>query len=211
MRYSKLAKTSFKWILAAVWSTGMGLVLLELLLRASQGWYFEAIDLYQVDEILGIAMRPSISQSIGIGDMRFSVSHNSSGLRGAEVREDDPELRIFLIGDSYVYGIGTDNDGTISYQLENMMKQTGIDAEVLNLGCGGYSTVQAYYMLQKYKHLNPDVVLYLFCDNDPIDNIKFLTGVNKRRSPKTYRSWWRIALRRHSMVWNVIQHKRFFF
>jgi hypothetical protein len=193
-----------------LWTSVISLILVEVAMRAVQGWYFEAPDLAEYDEVLGFVPRPNHSQSIGIGEHRFRITQNSLGLRGPEVRKDDPALRVFLLGDSYTYGIGTDDSGTISRQLEDKLRAQGIDAEVINLGYGGYSTAQAYSFFQRFSYLEPDAVVYIFCDNDPLDTGEYLAKKRIPESPQSYRAWWRVALRRHSLLWNGFKRKQFF-
>ena len=81
-----------------------------------------------------MTLRPNLVQTVGVGRHRLALRHNQLGLRGPDVRSDDPELRVVLIGDSYTYGWGTSNPGTIARQLEALLRKAGRDAEVLNLG-----------------------------------------------------------------------------
>lgn len=179
---------------------------LELVLRAVQGFYFAAPDYIQPDPRLGTTLRPSLRQMVGIGRFRNHLSHNTCGLRGAEIRSDRPALRVVLVGDSYTYGWGTDNEGTIAAQLERTLREDGVDAEVLNLGVGGYSTIQSYRRLQDFLDFEPDVVVYWFCANDDRDNLNFLAGKLHRRG--NHRAWWRTLLRRHCLTYYTYAAKR---
>jgi len=182
--------------------------LLEFTLRAAQGFFFAAPDYLQVDEEFATTLRPNLHHYVGIGKHRNLLHHNTIGLRGEEVREDKPELRIFMIGDSYTYGWGTNNSGTMAVQLEESLRKDGIDAEVLNLGVGGYSTTQTYMRFKRFQHLKPDIVVYMFCENDPEDNLAFLRGEKVPHSPEHHRNWLRIILRRHSLLYSSITRKQ---
>src|SRR5262249_28281133 len=133
---------------------------------------------------------------------------NGLGLRGPEVRQDRPKLRIMLIGDSFTYGVGTNDAGTISQQMQQMLTTQRIDAEVLNLGVGGYSTAQAYHRLRSLIDLKPDLIIYTFCDNDPEDNVEFVSGEKHPWKPEQYRAWWRVGLRRYSLTYMTLILRR---
>jgi hypothetical protein len=52
------------------------------------------------------------------------------------------------------------------------------------------------------------VVVYLFCDNDPHDNLVFEGGGRHPRWPRLYRSLPRVILRRHSiLVWSLLTRR----
>ena len=171
-------------------------------------FFYEGGDLIQPDPLLGTTGRANMTQTTGIGKYRVTTTHNALGLRGPEVRQDRPKLRIMLIGDSFTYGVGVSDSGTISQQMQELLTAQGIDAEVINLGLGGYSTAQVYYRLRSFIALKPDLIIYTFCDNDPNDNVEFVNGNYHPYKPETYRSWWRVILRRYSLTFMTALLKR---
>ena len=75
------------------------------------------------------------------------------------------------MGDSTTAGNGVpDLDKTYTKQLEKLLNThntTGIHYEVLNMGVGGYHTMQEIETLRvKGLKYNPDLVLVTFCVND---------------------------------------------
>ena len=202
--FRKLAK----YLVFSFYGLFIAVLLMEVTLRLMQGIFFEAPDYLKTDAELGTTLRASFHQTVGIGEMRDEIHHNSLGLRGPEVRKDPAALRIFLVGDSYTYGWGTSDSGTVSAQLQKLLNRKGIDAEVLNLGVGGYSTAQSYLRFKRFARLKPDLVVYLFCSNDPDDNRKFLGGEYHPSYPETYRTWWRVFLRRYSLTFQTLLYKR---
>lgn len=131
---------------------------------------------YRLSEnpVIGYEYRPGY-QPI---DEPFSWSHegyaiNSAGFRDYEYAKAKPEgtYRIVVLGDSTTAGNGVqDVDKTytkVLEKLQNRASNTGIHHEVLNLGVGGYHTMQEVETLRvkglKYK---PDLVLLTFCVND---------------------------------------------
>ena len=93
---------------------------------------------------------------------------NSHGLRGPERQIPKPSgvLRIALVGDSIIEGIGLEREeDTIASQLERMLEGRGI--EVINAGVRGYNT-QAEVELFRRRVLpyEPDLVIVVFVRND---------------------------------------------
>ncbi len=95
---------------------------------------------------------------------------NSLGLRGAEVRVPKPpgSLRVLVSGDSFVFGVGVDEEHLFTTRLaERLRDLTGEDVDVVNMGVTGYSTDQEYLLLKRLgRRLEPDLVLLVVCDND---------------------------------------------
>jgi lysophospholipase L1-like esterase len=108
----------------------------------------------------------------------FDESHrgfaiNSAGFRDYEYAETKPAetYRIIVVGDSTTAGNGVpDLDNTYTKQLENLLNTyntTGTHYEVLNMGVGGYHTMQEIETLRvKGLKYTPDLVLVTFCMND---------------------------------------------
>lgn len=72
---------------------------------------------------------------------------NSAGLRAD--REYSPGMRpgtfrVSMFGDSFILGSDVDQPDAPGAQLERLLKQRGLDAEVLNFGVGGFGFDQAY-------------------------------------------------------------------
>ncbi len=97
---------------------------------------------------------------------------NALGFRTPAPREDrdNNTIRIVLIGDSYVFGIGVEEGGTLRAQLQNELRTRWPerDAEVINLGLPG-DNIASHVELFTAAHdlLDPDVVV--FCLTLPND------------------------------------------
>lgn len=95
---------------------------------------------------------------------------NSLGFRGKETTIEKPAntVRIVGIGDSFTFGSGVRNSDTFLSVLESSLSDI-LDAktEVLNLGVGGYNTVNELSLLyHKGIKFDPDVVVLCFFLND---------------------------------------------
>jgi hypothetical protein len=97
------------------------------------------------------------------------VRINALGLRGAEIpRSRPPGLRrVLALGDSYVFGVGVDEEHVFTTRLAQRLARGGARVEVCNAGVSGYSTDQQLILLQELgPRLAPDVVVLVMCDND---------------------------------------------
>ncbi|TEU21937.1 MAG: hypothetical protein E3J21_01150 [Anaerolineales bacterium] len=91
--------------------------------------------------------------------------------------DEEKEFRVVVLGDSFTQGGAVNLDDTWVEQLEQQTK-----ADLINLGVGGYGTVQERILLERYgMKLEPDlVILALFTGNDFGDNGTYEGRVTKR-------------------------------
>lgn len=76
-----------------------------------------------------------------------------------------------LLGDSTVIGRSVPQDKTVSARLEQLLKNKGINLEVINADVQGYGTDQSLLLMEQLMPLyNPDVVIYGLCQNDFTEN-----------------------------------------
>lgn len=122
--------------------------------------YLENIDKAHLvyDEILGWTYPPNSVVQNGL------LTTNSIGIRAQrEYPTSPPEdaLRIVLLGDSFTADIDVTDEESWGAQLEVMLNQRGIRAEVMNFGVGGYGMGQAYL---RWRHAardySPDIVIF---------------------------------------------------
>lgn len=124
--------------------------------------------LWRYDERLGWSLRPGASADTRLENATrpgpdAAIAHiNAAGLRGPEVRTDGPR-RILVLGDSFAFGVGVDDDHTFAAQLGALL---GPSWEVLNGGVSGYSTDQELLWFERLESLRPEVVVLVVCDND---------------------------------------------
>jgi hypothetical protein len=124
--------------------------------------------LWQYDERLGWSHRPGASADTRLENATrpgpdVAIAHiNGAGLRGPEIRGDAPR-RILVLGDSFAFGVGVDDDHTLAAQLGLLL---GSRWEVLNGGVSGYSTDQELLWFERLAPLRPEIVVLVVCDND---------------------------------------------
>ena len=99
------------------------------------------------------------------------VSVNSFGFRGPEVNQKKPEgvKRIAVLGDSWAFGWGVNQDEVVTTVVENMLNNFGKGKrfEVLNFSLFGYNLQQEETVLkEKVLAFEPDIVIFAFNVND---------------------------------------------
>ncbi len=92
---------------------------------------------------------------------------NSLGVRDDELSLQYPE--IVCIGDSFTMGWGTEKEDCFESVIE---KQT--QKRTLNLGISSYGTAREYLILNKIKLDSCKLLIIQFCENDVIENRKFV-------------------------------------
>ncbi|MHB8834577.1 MAG: SGNH/GDSL hydrolase family protein [Candidatus Methylomirabilia bacterium] len=123
--------------------------------------------------VIGYEYRPgntSSEESFDDGHRGFVI--NSAGFRDSEHEANKPAdvFRIVVLGDSTTAGNGTAFEKIYTTQLEALLnsgRTGGRRYEVLNMGVGGYHTLQEIETLRtKGLAYHPDLVLVTFCLND---------------------------------------------
>ncbi len=124
-----------------------------------------------------MVLRPSSNPDLGYdlrpgargGAWQVEVAINSHGFRDREYEAEKPAgtRRIAVIGDSIAFGTSLAVEDTFSHQLEEMLGEIGADIEVLNLGVGGYDTINEVAFLKMVGvAFSPDLVIVAYCVND---------------------------------------------
>ncbi len=110
------------------------------------------------DDTLGWTFRPNSIRQAGT----FTI--NSAGIRSKRDYSMLPPpdtLRIALFGDSFTAGDDVSDDEVWGRQLEILLNESGIRAEVLNFGVGAYGMGQAFLRWKKLgKSFAPDIVIF---------------------------------------------------
>ncbi len=93
--------------------------------------------------------------------------------RGFRNQENHQQADIALMGDSFVYGHGLEEEETIGHFLE---KKSNLST--VNLGFQGSSVFEGCYVLNRFTFLyKPKIICYFFCSND-------LRDLERALSPK---------------------------
>jgi lysophospholipase L1-like esterase len=104
-------------------------------------------------------------------DYELVVETNSQGIIGAEkpFEASPEEFTVLLLGDSYMEASHVSVDQSFAHNLQEAL---GTGYRTINLGVGGYSTVQSWKAFEsRGKAYNPDLVLLAFyAENDIYGN-----------------------------------------
>jgi hypothetical protein len=101
--------------------------------------------------------------------MGVDVAISSQGLRDRDFAPVPPpgRTRIMMLGDSLALGWGVPGERTYSKRLEQMLRQAGHDAEVINTGVGNYNTgMEVAYFEERGIKLKPHIVVLNYFIND---------------------------------------------
>jgi hypothetical protein len=139
----------------------------------------------------------------------FKIKISSQGFRSSEIGpKSDGEFRILMLGDSFTFGYGVENDETISKVLENKLRDAmpGRHVTVINAGVVGYGPWQELLLLkQSGFELKPDlVIMQTFTNNDIADSLSktrtvlkaYIPQIIQRELALEYQSYWHVRLQR---------------
>lgn len=178
---------------------------------------------YQPDEQTGWSGRPNVAMCFMTSDFEALATHDADGLRHCgldwSIDEDAQSSKtiVWCLGDSFTWGHGVADDKTWVAQLN---ESAPANYAFRNLGIGGYSPLQEYFLLKKQLSLGrkPAAVLLMFCENDPADNLDttqskpyfaIVDGAAELRNwPTPTPSAWQIRawLKRNLLVYNYISY-----
>lgn len=117
---------------------------------------------YQSSSTLPYEYRPNCRGQFITAGVYSKVRINNMGLRGPDI-EEHRKKRVLVIGDSYAFGYGVEEEHTLPSQLSDKL-----DAEVINGGVWGFGPDSEYLMMRHFVPLlQPNlVILTLFPRND---------------------------------------------
>ena len=98
--------------------------------------------------------------------------NNSLGLRGTKEYDfEKNSFRILLLGDSFTYGTGVNDDQTFASVLQKRLDEKGKLTEIINAGDVGTGTDYdlKFFQVLGYRY-QPDITAVFFYQNDYEDN-----------------------------------------
>jgi hypothetical protein len=123
--------------------------------------------------ILGWVLEPGRRYRYRLPEHTISVEHNSRGWRDIEHGEDNPRgaFRLAVLGDSFMEAYSVELEDATPRRLERAFSERGIPSEVINLGVGGYGTLQQYLAFRDVgRRYAPDLVLLAFTVSNDVTN-----------------------------------------
>ena len=127
--------------------------------------------------ILGItAQRPNI-RGVHVVPQTFHVSYSTSAQRFRSAKlfapyPDPRTARVAILGDSFTFGWGANDDQTYPDQLERLLNSKYGPTEVLNAGvCGTGTGNEALWYDLWVRHFHPNLVILTVVPNDTDDDL----------------------------------------
>ena len=126
----------------------------------------------EYDPYLGWKLKKDTEGRITQMDYSILVKINHEGFRDNYTPQNVSDImkRIWMIGDSFTFGYGVEEEETFSSILQKYLPLY----DIVNMGVYGYATDQEFLLYKKklQEEINPDiVVLQMFLSNDMIDNL----------------------------------------
>lgn len=125
----------------------------------------------QFDDELGSVPIPNLEGQAISPTREFNIKYsvNSKGYRGEEHIHNASKNRIVILGDSFTFGVNVEDGDTVAEVLEDSL----VNTDVVNLGVPGYGTAQAYLRFKKEGlQYEPNVTILFFFSNDVADNLR---------------------------------------
>ena len=122
------------------------------------GKWGERAEFFSYDSLLGWRGRRNVEAQFQRTDFSVTVRQNRYGHPGVEYPVGKPlgKWRILLLGDSYTWGYGLDQDKTFAALLDEQLPAT----QIINMGCSGFGTDQELLALETDGlRFSPDVVI----------------------------------------------------
>lgn len=104
--------------------------------------------------------------------LRYAASIDTLGFRGPEFARTpaDHELRVFVVGDGFVFGSFVEDDHTLPSRLEaGLSERCSGPVTVVNAGLPGSTIRDQIRLVERGLELEPDLVLLVFSEDDVRD------------------------------------------
>jgi lysophospholipase L1-like esterase len=172
MAFPFFRKLAARLVLLAV-SVGVSVLVAELAVRLArpQAVMLVSQGLYIPDDPPGrYRLQPGFRGTVtNRVEFDTEVSINQAGMRGPEIGPASPGgVRILALGDSFIFGIGAEQGEAFPARLEEILRKSGVPAQVLNAGAPGFSVPEEVAWFERWgRSLDPDVVVIaVFTGND---------------------------------------------
>jgi hypothetical protein len=148
-------------------------------------------DVYLSDKENGFVLRPNSISRHSSWEFDTSIKINNVGIRRSNNLTKKSPVSIFLLGDSQAQGYGVEEEDTISFNIEKLMR----NGSVINLGVSSYSTIQEMVLFNRYLEFfekKPKHAILVFSvandfyDNKRITDHYLATGRNLQAVSKGY-------------------------
>ena len=218
MRIHKKITDLFKNVLLLLVTVGITFLLAEIALRVflpDRGGELITIsfseNFVEKDDVMGYTGVPFAKGVCYNCETKVDYKLNAEGFRDKDRAITTDKYRIMVIGDSFVWGVGAEQNGLFTALLEKMDP----DLDVMNVSVPGWATNQEYFYLENYGlQYKPDMVIVMFfIENDLIGNGVFEKDGYKNyglpeTKEKTYNKFSIKYVQDHSRIYRLWKRKR---
>jgi hypothetical protein len=138
---------------------------------------------------LGWVLQAGVSYRNRMPGATSFVTYNSAGFRDVEhaAPKVDGRPRMVVLGDSFMEGYSVELEESFHRRLEQRLNESALPVETINLGVGGYGTLQQLLLYREVaRRYAPQLVLLgVYLDNDVRNNSAELESKLGRRGVKT--------------------------
>jgi hypothetical protein len=123
--------------------------------------------------IFGWSLQPGAAYRNYLPEEAVSVTYNSDGWRDVQHDREkrDGVFRILVLGDSFMEGYSVNLKDSFHKVAEGLMQNRGMNVEFINMGVGGYGTLQEYLVYREAgRRYVPDIVLLGFYVSNDVTN-----------------------------------------
>ena len=134
----------------------------------------------------GLVLTPNLEMKheLPTGEAEYTIKINGQGLRQNQdvpLQKKAGQYRILVLGDSFTFGLGVNNDETYPAQLEKLLNGTngGGKYEVINAGFAGGNCPLTHYLFLKDhgRQFSPDLVIEGFFAGNDLQDMRLYTEV----------------------------------
>ena len=140
--------------------------MLRVLPFSGRQWFPEGMYQNDADPEIAYRLAENFKADIRTLHFRFRVTTNSLGFRGPELRTDGGEPNILMVGDSFMFGQGVDDEDTVASIVARWLPYD----QVINAGVYGYRPSQSYRTYQRFiASRSVHTLVIQLCHNDAMD------------------------------------------
>ena len=170
---SRLFQVSMIGLLILVSST-LALVLAEVMIRTVVPQQLIQIrpDIWKPADTLGWTSRPFLNTTVNTGERTVSVITDAEGLRIGVAGRQESELRVLLLGDSFMQALQVEHKQSIAGLLEiGLTRRLDRTVAVWNAGVDGWDPPQYYMRARSLLDQYPFdlVIVALYLGNDVVE------------------------------------------
>jgi len=161
-------------IVLLLMSIGLSFLIAECVLRKSRPVDTGKSHEFRIPHpVYGWVLQPGAIYRNYLPEASARVAYSSAGWRDVEHTKEKPDgvFRILVLGDSFMEAYSVDLKDTFHKRVEDIVRKSGVNAELINMGVGGYGTLQEYLVFRQEGIVySPDIVLLGFYVSNDVTN-----------------------------------------